>query len=43
MELILRRRGLSELDDVMHNTIGCVIGYALVMISITIAIMKEGS
>ena len=33
LQLILRR-GFSELDDVMHNTIGCVIGYAVVMIPI---------
>jgi len=23
------KRGFSELDDVMHNTFGCVVGYAL--------------
>ena len=23
-------RGFSEVDDVMHNTIGCILGYILV-------------
>jgi glycopeptide antibiotics resistance protein len=23
-------RGFSELDDVMHNTLGCILGYILV-------------
>ncbi|MBO6255245.1 MAG: VanZ family protein [Bacteroidaceae bacterium] len=39
---LISRRGFSELDDVMHNTIGCVIGYALVMIPLSIVrIMKR--
>lgn len=27
---LLLRRGMSELDDVMHNTIGCMVGYFVV-------------
>jgi len=23
------KRGLSEVDDVMHNTIGCMMGYGI--------------
>jgi len=26
-------KGFSELDDVMHNTVGCFVGYMLVKIS----------
>ena len=26
-------RGFSEVDDVMHNTIGCIAGYMLVNVS----------
>lgn len=28
LQLVLKR-GFSELDDVMHNTLGCIIGYGL--------------
>ena len=31
---LLLRRGMSELDDVFHNTIGCLIGYFVVRIII---------
>lgn len=31
MQLTLKR-GLCEFDDVMHNTLGCVIGYGLVKV-----------
>jgi glycopeptide antibiotics resistance protein len=31
LQLFLRR-GYSELDDVMHNTLGCLIGYGLYFI-----------
>lgn len=31
MQLVLKR-GLCEFDDVMHNTLGCVIGYGLVKV-----------
>lgn len=26
---LLFHRGLSEVDDVIHNTIGCIIGYGI--------------
>ena len=28
----LFKRGFSELDDVMHNTLGCLIGYGIYLI-----------
>lgn len=31
MQLVLKR-GFCEVDDVMHNTIGCVLGYRLVQL-----------
>lgn len=36
MQLVMKR-GLCELDDVMHNTLGCMIGYGLVKCGILIA------
>ena len=31
MQLVMKR-GMCELDDVMHNTLGCMIGYGLVKV-----------
>ena len=31
---LLYKKGFSELDDVMHNTMGCMIGYGIYILSI---------
>lgn len=27
---LVTKRGFAETDDVMHNTVGCIVGYMLV-------------
>lgn len=42
LQFILKR-GFSELDDVMHNTLGCIIGYGIVQLVIMVysAVVKK--
>lgn len=35
MQLVMKR-GMCEFDDVMHNTLGCMIGYGLVKVFATL-------
>lgn len=40
---LVSKRGIFELDDILNNTIGCMIGYGLVMIFISIFKNKKES
>jgi glycopeptide antibiotics resistance protein len=35
------RRGLCEIDDVIHNVLGCMVGYAIATLALTLTFFKK--
>lgn len=40
---LISKRGIFEIDDIINNTLGCMIGYGIVMIFLLFSKRNKGS